>query len=118
MCVTMKCTAYYQQSRPRPATRYCFCLRSTILSSSTNQCVGIIYAYGKTIATTDARVRHAKDVLMRDSAFLCDDTELVVHAECPIEVSEDVYIQYFKSSKPTSRHVLSGYDSDMSEDEP
>jgi len=97
------------RANPKLATKYCFCLRSTIIDRATRKPVGLIFGYGATVNTVSKRVEQVAVAMQREESLCCDEVELVLHDECPMEITDDVYVHFFKNSP------LDGYDSELTD---
>lgn len=102
----MRCFA----KQPPLAGKYCFCVRSTIVDRTSRKPLGIIFGYGATVNPMGKRVQEVAIAMQREEPDLCcEEVELLLHEECPVELSDDVYVHIFKSP------AIDGYDSEMTE---
>jgi len=72
--------------------------------------MGIIFGYGTTVNPIGKRVEQVAIAMQREERDVCcADVELILHEECPVELSDDVYVHLFKSP------AIEGYDSEMTD---
>ena len=87
------------------ARKYCFRASVKIVNKAKVP-IGIFFGY-------DTKPTIAKDVetvgqqycLEKDEAlgYTCDEVELVLHAECPVEITSDISFQSFESLENPSK---------------
>lgn len=90
------------------ATKYCFCARSIIRTSSEGpkESIGIIFGYDRT-PSISTQVDSVSKAFMDQTGYDVDDVELLLHEECPVELSDHIYVQFFDNAP------LHGFDEDM-----
>ncbi len=97
------------------ATKYCFIAKSIIHTSKhvpgPRKTVGVIFGFDKT-PEVSSRIVAVSEALEAKGNYLIEAPELILMEVCPVEVSQNVIVQFFnEEDSPTA---LSGMDSEMS----
>ena len=83
-----------------------YCLRATVNVMRGDKVVGVMATYdaGPTVATRleQACVRYLD--IRHDASMSCAEATLTMHAECPVEISDDVF--YAPFDDPDARSEL------------
>lgn len=74
------------------AKKYCFRGTCRVLDASTGTPVGIFTAFDANVDVAKG-VRRACDMFVDrvDAELVCEDPELVMYQECPVELTDDIY---------------------------
>ena len=81
------------------ARKYCFKASVKIVNTAKVP-IGLFFGYDtKPTIARDVELVGQQFCLEQDSAsgYMCDRVELVMHAECPVELTNDIYFQSFES---------------------
>lgn len=97
------------------AAKYCFVAKSTIHTSKTvpgpRKTVGVIFGFDKT-PDISSHIIAVGRALESKGDYSIDDPELTLLKECPVEVSDNVYVQFFKQ-EDVSDQALQAIDSEV-----
>lgn len=92
------------------ARKYCFRASVKVMNAAKAP-VGVFFGY-------DTKPTIARDVEMiggqfclelSDANYVCDAVELVMHRECPVELTNEIYFQPFEALSPTGQHVATPF---------
>jgi hypothetical protein len=97
------------------AAKYCFIAKSSIHTSKTvpgpRKTVGVIFGFDKT-PDISSHIIAVGRTLEAKGNYSVDDPELTLMEECPVEVSDNVYVQFF-NQEDASDQALQGIDSEV-----
>lgn len=88
------------------ARKYCFRASVKIMNQARVP-VGVFFAYASKPTITRDVERIGQQFCLEQGetrGYVCDDSELILHEECPVELTSDIYFQPFESF--TGRSVL------------
>lgn len=80
------------------ATKYCFSAKITVYAGMRGAPIGVIFGFDRTPEIS----RHVEMVarsLEEDTGYVMGDTEMVMHRECPMEITSEVYVQMFNEER-------------------
>ncbi len=96
------------------ASKYCFVSKSIIHTSKhvpgPRKTVGVIFAFDKS-PDVSKRIEAVGTALKAKGNYVIDQPELMLMEICPVEVSDNVYIQFF--NKQDAPAALDGMDSEL-----
>jgi pyridoxal/pyridoxine/pyridoxamine kinase len=86
--------------RPHDALARKYCFRASVnIVNAAKAPVGVFFGYGTkpTIAKEVEEIGEQFCMDVEDARYACDPVELVIHEECPVELTNEIYFQPFEA---------------------
>ena len=82
------------------AEKYCFSAKVQLYTHVGSPPSGIILAFDRN-SDVVKQVEAVAATLIQDGGYICGQVELTMHRECPVEITDEVYVQLFDSERGT-----------------
>ena len=90
--------------RPNDALARKYCFRASVkIVNAAKAPVGVFFGYDTkpTIARDVEAIGEQFCLEVEEARYACDPVELVIHHECPVELTNEIYFQPFEALSPT-----------------
>jgi hypothetical protein len=80
------------------AKKYCFSAKIQLYTHVGSPPAGVIFSFDKN-TDVSRQVEAVANAVMQETGFVCGLTEVIMHRECPSEVTDEVYVQLFDEAR-------------------
>lgn len=82
------------------ASKYCFSAKIQLYEAIGKPPVGVIFAFDRN-SDVIKQVEAVAVAFTDDTGYVAGQTEVIMHRECPVEITNEVFVQLFDSSRGT-----------------
>lgn len=80
------------------ATKYCFSAKVQLYTHVGGPPVGVVFTFDRNSDVTK-QVEAVVAALVQDTGYVSGQTELIMHKECPMEITDEVYVHLFDEKR-------------------
>lgn len=82
------------------ASKYCFSAKIQLYEAIGKPPIGVIFAFDRN-SDVIKQVETVASVFIDDTGYVVGQTEVIMHRECPVEITDEVFVQLFDSPRGT-----------------
>lgn len=80
------------------AAKYCFSAKLQLYEEVGKPPVGVIFAFDRN-SDVIKQVEAVATAIIDDTGYVVGQTEVTMHRECPVEITDEVYVQLFDTAR-------------------
>lgn len=82
------------------ASKYCFSAKIQLYDAIGEPPIGVIFGFDRN-SDVIKQVETVASVFIDDTGYVVGQTEVIMHRECPVEITDEVFVQLFDSQRGT-----------------